>query len=88
MNKDQLMKLYLNQSADINAIKISMAQIHIVVFVQDNPGCTTRAMAKVLNITVANSSVRLARLFMIGYLTRTEITADTGGLEYEYYSVI
>lgn len=44
----------------------------------------SRDIADILNISVQNASTQLNRLVTAGYASRHKVTAQSGGIEYQY----
>ena len=90
MNDRKLMELFLNCPDTVRRICITDNQIKIINLINKNPGSCMRAkeLMYIKGTTIQNASTQLVKLWKVGYLTRTEVVQESGGLEYVYESVI
>lgn len=54
----------------IGACIMSPTSHDIIVFIRENPGCTSKDIAAAFGTELANVSGKTARLYVQGYLTR------------------
>lgn len=67
--------------------EMTVAAKELIDYVLAKGAVLASQVAADLDITVQNSSTRLKKLVAQGYILRTEVAADTGGIEYIYQSI-
>ncbi|MCP5019840.1 MAG: winged helix-turn-helix domain-containing protein [Ketobacter sp.] len=84
------MRAYIAMPDLFRKIVITDNQIAIVRRVQthDYPTITSRELAQLEGISVQSATIRLRRLWEIGYLTREERIASTGGIIFHYGAAV
>jgi len=64
--------------------KITDEKAKLLQIVFEAKTITTAAMAKVMGVSAQNASTRLKKLSSEGYLMREQLTAESGGKEFQY----
>jgi len=82
MIDSELRALILKHRKRIKDLMLSSTQMQIVK--SASKGIKTNWLAKAMDITASNASGRLNKLYWMGYLSRTETMAPSGGIEYLY----
>ena len=84
----EIRKAFLNPRARkrIKQLSLGKTEIEIVELVQCGER-TTRDIAQLMNVAMNSISTQLNTLYKKGYLRRKQVTAPSGGYEFEYYSV-
>ncbi len=59
----------------------------MIGYVLSVPSTITSEAAQILHLKVPNASNKLKQLWQEGYILRRERTANSGGVEYEYYRI-
>jgi DNA-binding MarR family transcriptional regulator len=72
----------------IKSVAINRNQRDLVFLIDSVESVTSREIADKLDISIESASSRLKTLYEKGYLTRENIMADSGGIEYWYSSNI
>ncbi|MFL6671857.1 MAG: hypothetical protein ACJ8LG_01035 [Massilia sp.] len=65
----------------------SNATTELVSYVLRAGNVSAAQVAQDLDMTVQNASTRLKKLYMQGYILRTEATAESGGIEFVYEAI-
>ena len=76
-----------NNTPTILGPEMTVAAKELIDYVLAKGAVLASQVAADLDITVQNSSTRLKKLVAQGYILRTEVAADTGGIEYIYQSI-
>ena len=86
MNNKQLMKLIVEKPQLVKKKMLTHAQIKVFNIIKGRGviGISSYSLAAKLLITVQSASGRLKALYEKDYLIRTEVTAESGGIEYVY----
>lgn len=84
VNTDCLMRLYLKNRDEYKRFTISKRQVDIVNYVIASFKCFSVDVAENFGISVQSASTQLKRLCDIGYLERSELSSESGGIEFEY----
>jgi len=82
---NEIMRLILSNQEDIKRLMLSKSAIELYKYCAEKRGAMTRQVSADFNISIQDASMRLSNLHKLGYLTRTEITAESGGIEFIYY---
>jgi hypothetical protein len=86
--KDQpLVIWYPRNEFEIIGPDAGKATLELVSYVLQAGTVSASQVAEDLDITVQNASTRLKKLFMQGYILRTEETAESGGKEFLYEAI-
>lgn len=85
--KDQPLVIWFDDSYEIIGPDISPSNLELINYVLDKKNVTTSKIADELNITVANASTKLKKLVEHGFIMRSEVAAETGGIEYIYHAI-
>lgn len=82
-------RLMLDCPDVVRASVLSGKQLEIAQLVHRLPApIYSRDIADKMNISVQNASTQLSRLVKAGYLNRIEVTAISGGKEFEYIPLL
>jgi predicted transcriptional regulator len=88
MSKDRLSRLqreFLNDCEAFEAVMLSQPQLDLFRWIAlETHGAGSPQVAAVFGVSIQSASARLKKLFDKGYLTRTEVAAETGGIEHIY----
>lgn len=86
----QLIQRFLESPDSIRNLVITNNQVAIVKHVRDCglPNICARELAELKNISVQNASIQLSKLWLRGWLTRHQLTDETGGIYYRYSAAI
>jgi len=79
-------RLVVDNQENIKRLTISKSAIEMFNFCRIKKGAMTREVANHFSIGITDASTRLKKLYVLGYLTRTEITSESGGIEFIYYA--
>jgi len=90
MKNRKLMRLFLDNPIKIRNIVLTDNQIGIIRIIQKDykQGISARELCTIKDISIQNASAMLIKLYRIGYLTRAEKVADSGGIEFSYESAL
>lgn len=78
---------HADNSFEIIGPEISNSATSLLEYVLRNRRVGTAAVAADLDISVPNASTRLKKLVTDGYIWRSEETADSGGIEFQYCAI-
>jgi DNA-binding MarR family transcriptional regulator len=81
----EIMRLVISDTALVRDLLISEANVEWLRYIGSKKGAMTYQIAKDFGISIQSASTRLKRLYATGYLTRNQLTAEAGGIEYIYY---
>lgn len=81
---DYIRELYMQRPALMASLKITEREGAIIHFVRKERKATAAQVADEFGISIQNASTSLKRLYEKGYLSRGELTHETGGIEYSY----
>ena len=84
----KLMKLFIDCPNYIREIVLNDYQLEIVRAIRDRGTMTARQLAARKDITIQSASTQLATLYRRKYLKRKGFNSESGGIEYEYESVV
>jgi predicted transcriptional regulator len=86
--KDRLSRLqkeFLADCEEFKAVILSQPQLDLFRWIAlETHGCGSPQVAAIFGISLQSASARLKKLFDKGYLTRKEVAAETGGIEFIY----
>ncbi|QKD42604.1 DNA-binding protein [Alicycliphilus denitrificans] len=68
--------------------QLSAAKDRLLEYVMNNKKVRTAQVAADLSLKISNASTQLRDLWEMGYVLRREETADTGGVEFVYLSIV
>ncbi|HIF9225891.1 TPA: DNA-binding protein [Photobacterium damselae] len=85
--KEQPLTIWSKYSYIIIGPKITEANRPLLEYILNNRAATTSQVANAFDITTQNASTRLKKMYTLGYLNRTEETAETGGKEFVYKAI-
>lgn len=90
MNNKQLMTLILENQQLVRSKLLTENQIKIFNMIKDmgRVGISSYSLADKLLISVQSASSRLKIMYEKEYLTRTEVVAESGGIEYVYKTAL
>lgn len=67
--------------------KVSSATLSLVSYVLQQCVTTASQVALEFDMTIQNASTRLKKLYTQGYILRSEVVAETGGIEFRYEAI-
>jgi len=82
----EIRRVILSNQARVRNLMISKNSISLYKFCREMGGAMTYQIADEFNISIQSASTRLKKLLDLGYLSRNELTAESGGIEYMYYA--
>lgn len=85
--KEQPIVVWSGSSYRILGLTLTSSSKELVDYVLQNGPVLASKVAAELNISVPNASTRLKKLVQDGYIWRTEVVAESGGIEYVYQAV-
>jgi len=88
VTRREVMNLMISNSILVRELLLTDAAIQLYVFCRSRDGTSSHHVSTVFNVSIQSASARLKRLYTIGYLTRKQLTAESGGVEYVYYDAL
>ena len=88
MDRHQIRKMIFKNRSTIKELMLTEPQERIVRLVRDRGSITSNWFSKYQKISVQNASMQLIKLFLKGYLTKTETVSETGGFINVYQSAL
>ena len=86
-SKGQPIMAWFGKEFRILGCQLTNSSKNIVEYVLKHGTVNTAQVADAMDITIHNSSTTLKRLYMQGYLMRTDTSASTGGREFLYHGI-
>jgi hypothetical protein len=85
--KEQPIVIWSDDNFEIIGPEISSSTIALINYVLDKRSVFTSQVANDLHMSVQNASTRLKNLVNQGYIMRSEVVAESGGIEYAYHAI-
>lgn len=86
-SKGQPIMAWFGKEFSILGCQLTSTSKNIVEYVLKQGAITAAQVADAMEITIHNASTTLKRLFMQGYLIRTDTSSPTGGREFLYQGI-
>jgi hypothetical protein len=86
-SKGQPIMAWFAKECHILGCQLTSSSRKIVEYVIKHGTVNTAQVADAMDITIHNSSTTLKRLYMQGYLMRTDTSSSTGGREFLYHAI-
>ena len=88
MNERELRKAIIEHPACMRGLMLSSNAARLMKLTQKEKIMDSSELSVIKEISVQNASRQLYALFVKGYLKRTEVTSETGGISYIYESTV
>lgn len=90
LTDDELRAIIFMRHARLRKFHLSPLQWSLLSCLRsfERKGLTSNQLAYILNCSIQNASVKLAKLYDLGYCDRTPAPDGTGGIVYRYTSRI
>ena len=85
--KEQPVVCWDKNNYEILGSSLTRSSKELVDYVLSRGGVLVSQVASDLGISVPNASTRLKKLFTGGYILRSEVIAESGGIEYIYQAI-
>lgn len=85
--KDQPLVIWRPEGYEVLGPEISSSVEALLNYVLSNGTVSAAQVAKSLDMSVQNASTRLKKLVEQGYIMRSEMVSESGGIEYLYQSI-
>ncbi|OIQ71945.1 hypothetical protein GALL_464350 [mine drainage metagenome] len=85
--KEQPIVVWSKASYRVLGMALTSSSKELVDYVLQNGPALASKVSADLNISVPNASTRLKKLVNEGYIWRTEVVAESGGIEYVYQAI-
>jgi len=85
--KDQPLVVWSGNEYEIIGPEMNSAGKSLVGFILERKEVTTSLVANEFDLSAANASTRLKKLFNSGYIMRSEEVAESGGKEFVYKAI-
>jgi len=85
--KDQPLVIWSEEGFELIGPEVSASVKTLLDYIFTNISVTTSRVASDLHISVQNASTQLKKLVSLGFIMRSEVIAESGGLEYIYNAI-
>lgn len=85
--KEQPLVVWSTNGFEVIGPEISASNTSLIDFVLTKEVVTASQVANDLDMSVQNASTRLKKLVDQGYIMRSEVVAESGGIEYIYHAI-
>ena len=88
MNKNEIKVFIVENKKELNDLMVSQHQIDVINFVKSKKFVFSGDVAEKFSLSIQSASTTLKNLLNKGYLKRDEMTAASGGKEFQWSCAI